>query len=172
MTRTSRVGGVLVAGAIVLGLRWGSTVAVMTSADDQAVLRVAFRARPERLEVCRDSTPEELAGIPAHMRQARVCTGAPATYRLQVQLDQETIVDEVVHGGGLRGDRPIYVLREAPVAPGERVVSVRLTRQEAGPPAPADALPDTVAFERRVQMVPHGVTLISYDEGTRTMDIR
>ena len=118
------------------------------------------------------STPEELAGVPAHMRQTRVCVGGPATYRLQVQLDEHVIADEIVHGGGLRGDRPIYVFRETLVTPGERVITVRFTRQEAGPPAPASAVPDSLVLERRVRLVPRGVALVTYDEEARTMAVR
>ncbi len=171
-TRTSHLGGVLLAGAIVLGLRWASTLAVTMAPGDEAVVRVAFRARPERIEVCRDSTPEELASVPAHMRQARVCVGGPATYRLHVRLDENVIADEIVHGGGLRGDRPIYVLRETLVAPGERLIVVRFTRQEAGPPAPASAVPDSLVLEHRVRLAPRGVALVTYDEETRTMEVR
>ena len=39
-TRTSHIGGVLLAGAIVFGLRWASTLAVTMSPGDEAVLRV------------------------------------------------------------------------------------------------------------------------------------
>ena len=172
MTDLARPVGFAITIAILLGLRWASTVAVTTSSENEAVLRVAFRARPERIEVCRDSTPEELAAVPAHMRQARVCVGQTATYRLQVRLDDEVIADEIVRGSGLRGDRPIYVFRERLVAPGDRAVFVRFTRQEAAPPAPESAVPESLVLERRVRLTPRGVALVTYDEEARAMDVR
>lgn len=172
MTHVHRIAGAVAVAALTLGLRWASAVPVAPDADDRGLLRVAFRARPERIEVCRDRTPEELAGVPAHMRQARVCDGVSATYRLEVELDERVVVAEVVHGGGLRRDRPIYVFREVPLPPGEVEIDVRFARREPAPPAPPGAVPDSLTLERRLHVAPRQVVLVTYDEERRTMEAK
>lgn len=178
MTLAARIPGLVVVVVALLGLRWMSDVPVSTSAGDEAVLRVAFRLRPERVEVCRDRTPDELAGVPMHMRQLQLCVGQSATYRLEVRRDDAVLVDEVVHGGGLRRDRPIYVSREWLVPPGVADVEVRLSREE--PQAREDTLHreqatrgvEPLAFEEHLVFAPRKVVLVTYDEERRVLDVK
>lgn len=95
-----------------------------------AELRLSWSARPERIEECRRLTEEEMQARPEHMRQTVECTGRLATYDLSVTVDGATLVTEVVRGGGLRNDRPMYLLRSLAVEPGERRVHVALRRRE------------------------------------------
>lgn len=172
MTRAARIPGLVVVVASLLGLRWASDALVSTAAGDEAVLRVAFRLRPERVEVCRDRTPEELAGVPIHMRQLQVCVGQSVTYRLKVRRADDVLVDEVAHGGGLRRDRPIYVFREWLVPPGAAEVEVRLSR-EGGPPreqAPWGVEP--LALEEQLVFASRKVVLVTYDEERRVLDVK
>lgn len=123
------------------------------------MIRLAWSARPERLETCRRQSDEELEQLPPHMRQRVVCEGATARYRLELHRDGIVQLDEVVRGGGARHDRPMYVLREFPVPPGSARLEVRFSRidRPATPPdSAAEATrgtgPDTVlpaARERR-----------------------
>jgi hypothetical protein len=172
MTRAARIPGVVAGVVFLLVMRWMSAVPVSTTAGDDAVLRVAFRLRPERVEVCRDRTPEELAGVPVHMRQLQVCIGQSATYRLEVSRDREVLVDEIVHGGGLRHDRPIYASREWTVRPGPGEVEVRLARQEVLPPEQAARGMPPLALKRRVTFVPRQVVLVTYDAEHRVLEVR
>ena len=95
-----------------------------------AQLRVSWRARPERIEVCRTLSAEELAKREEHMRQRVECTGRFATYDLRVDTDGRTLHQSVVRGAGLRHDRPLYVLREIEIAPGVHRVHVSFVRRE------------------------------------------
>src|SRR5690606_24552456 len=52
-----------------------------------AELRLSWSARPERIEVCRTLSAEELAARPVHMRREVECEGRSATYALQVAVD-------------------------------------------------------------------------------------
>ena len=71
------------------------------------------------------------------MRQRMECEGRAATYALRVSVDGVVRDSLIVTGGGLRQDRPIFLLRGYAVAPGERPVQVEFTRRES--PEAADS---------------------------------
>ena len=122
-----------------------------------ARLRLSWSARPERIEVCRTLSAEELAQREEHMRQRVECDGRFATYALRVESDGLMIGEAVVHGAGLRNDRPLYLLREYDVSPGLHRVRVSFTRRETtdddaaafAPTASVEA--DTGLFAGRAQ---------------------
>ena len=64
-----RVVGVLLAIGATVGLTRASS-ASLSPHGDQAILRLAWTARPERIEDCRQQSDEELSKLPAHMRLA------------------------------------------------------------------------------------------------------
>ena len=111
-------------------LAFASAVPVAYHPEDTARLRLSWSARPERIEVCRTVSAEELAEREEHMRQRVECDGRFATYALRVESDGQVIGETVVHGAGLRHDRPLYLLREYDVAPGVHRVRVSFTRRE------------------------------------------
>ena len=80
--------------------------------------------RPDRAETCRDRTQAELDALPVHMRTPRVCEQKVIPYRLIVRIDDGRPDTTVVLPAGARHDRPIYVLRDTLLAPGEHFVSV------------------------------------------------
>jgi len=111
-------------------LAFASAVPVAYHPQAAARLRLSWSARPERIEVCRQLSAEEQAQREEHMRQRMECVGGFASYALVVEVDGRAIGETVVHGAGLRHDRPLYVLRDFPVPPGEHRLRVRLTRRE------------------------------------------
>ncbi len=111
-------------------LAYASAVPMAYHPRDTARLRLSWSARPERIEVCRELSKEEQAQREEHMRQRVECEGGFASYALRVEVDGRAIGETVIHGAGLRHDRPLYVLRDFPVSPGEHRVRVRLTRRE------------------------------------------
>jgi len=122
---------VLIATAALLGLLgYGSAVPVTYHADEAARLRLSWSARPERIEKCRQLSAGEQAERGEHMRQRVECEGGFATYALRVEVDGHSLGEAVVHGAGLRHDRPLYLLRDYPVPPGSHRVRVTLTRRE------------------------------------------
>jgi len=99
-------------------------------AANDALIRLTVGGRPERIEQCRRLSDEELASVPAHMRQRVKCEGTTASYRLALQVDGlETLRDSLV-GGGIRHDRPIHLFREVTVAPGAHRIELRIARVE------------------------------------------
>jgi hypothetical protein len=122
--------GWTIAGATAFALVLLSHIDIPVHTGDEALLRVAWSARPERIETCRTLSDDELAGIPVHMRQRVVCEGATASYRLDVRRGDSTLASAVLRGGGLRRDRQIYVFREIALPSGRSELEVRLTRVE------------------------------------------
>jgi len=88
---TGRAVRLALAGAVVLGS--GAALAALSltpytaEPGDRAVVRLAWRARGERVRECRRLTGEELARLPQHMRQEEVCERRILSYRLRVDLD-------------------------------------------------------------------------------------
>lgn len=140
MTPLERALGIAVAVAAPIGIAWASTLPATPNDSADGVLRLAWTARPERVENCRTQSDEELAKVPAHMRQAVVCEGTTSAYRLEVRHEGAVILDQIVRGGGLRHDRPLYVSRDIPLPPGDAMVSVRFVRIDS-PGASASVKP-------------------------------
>lgn len=111
-------------------LAYASAVPLPYHPADSAALRLSWSARPERIEVCRTLSDDELAKVAEHMRQRVSCEGVFATYALRTEVDDELIGESVVRGAGLRNDRPLYLLRDYPIPPGRHRVRVSLLRRE------------------------------------------
>lgn len=95
-----------------------------------ARLRLSWSARPERIEVCRALSAEELARREEHMRQRVECDGHFATYALRVEADGRLLSESVIRGAGLRHDRPLYLLRDLDLSSGVHRVRVSFARRE------------------------------------------
>ncbi|HSR15711.1 MAG TPA: hypothetical protein VLL51_08160 [Gemmatimonadales bacterium] len=188
---------VLVTAAITL-LTAGLSRLPWRMAGGDAVIRLSWSGRPERLEVCRRLSDAELAERPAHMRQAVVCEGTTASYRFEVALDGTTVAEGLLRGGGFRNDRPIYLLRDLEVPPGEHDLRVTLARVESARPDSTDqaadsagltldrdvreaeerqrrrleALPAALRLEERVVLAPRQVLLVTYDPDARRLALR
>lgn len=129
MRRAPRVVlALIVTAAALLGMAWGSTAPLRVASASDAVLRVSLGARPERIEVCREQSDEELARLAPQMRQQVVCEGRTAQYRLQVHRNGQLIHSQIVRGGGLRQDRQLYVSRDLYVPPGAGSFAIHLAR--------------------------------------------
>src|SRR5579885_3628612 len=126
--RTRRALGAITAAASLAFLAALSRVPYAAEPGADALLRLAWRARGERVEQCRRLTPAELARVPAHMRQEIQCTGRIVPYRLRVALDGREVINELVQAAGARHDRPLYVFRELRVPPGPPALAVRFAR--------------------------------------------
>lgn len=179
----SRAAGLVLALAALALLAAFSGWRYRVHSGELSLLRVAFSARPERIEHCREVSEAELAARPVHMRQKIECAGQSATYRLQVELDSQIVTERVLHGGGIRHDRPISLLLEHPVPPGPHRVMVRLVRIEAADTT-AVTLTDSTRRSRQpplpvsLELIasptfnPARVLLVSYDIEQRRLVLR
>ena len=183
MTAGARAAGLLAALAVAIGTRWASTVPVATQGADAATLRLTWSARPERLEICRLATDDELARMPVHMRQPTICSGESAAYRLEVRRDDRVLLRETVRGGGWRHDRPVHVFHELAQPAGSAEIEVTFERIEAAPvehtvrrPNAAALqtaeLPARLELEEQIAFRPGGVVLVTYDPARRTLVTR
>ncbi|MFI5311627.1 MAG: hypothetical protein ACHQQ3_10360 [Gemmatimonadales bacterium] len=157
MSTTTRALGAVVAGAGLCALAWASTAPLRAARTADALVRLSWGARPERIETCRTQTDEELAKVLPQMRQRVVCEGTTARYRLDVRHDGSPIVSADVRGGGLRHDRELYVFREIAVPAGRSTLRVRFERADSVPserdqererPDSGDTLQGIIAPER------------------------
>lgn len=134
MIRPALVGrtvlAVLASAAALLFLARASASPLPYHAASASRLRLSWSAHPERIEVCRTLSAEELAERPEHMRQRVECDGRFATYTLRVEADGRVLAESIVRGGGLRHDRPIHLLRDHDLPAGAHQVRISFTRRE------------------------------------------
>lgn len=190
MSALRTIAGAALALAGALGIAWASSFEVRANPSATSVVRLAWGARPERVEVCRTQTDEDLAKLPQHMRQRVVCEGTTAQYRLEVRRNGAVIANAVVVGGGLRHDRQLYVFREIRVPSGSSAIDVRFNRidsvqaedgdddevGEASDVSPdretresderrrrrGEAVPATLSLRETVVLAPREVMLVTY----------
>jgi hypothetical protein len=178
MSGLDRAMGLAIAAATVGAIVWTSSAPMIVHGSDQGMLRVAWSVRPERIEVCREQSAEALAKLPQHMRQPLVCEGTSARYRLTVRRGGDLVVDRVLHGGGLRQDRRLYVFEELPLERGEVSFEVQLNRiddpraipgSRIGQPASAETVPPDLSLQRRVSVGARQVFLVTYSADRRAL---
>ena len=159
----------------------------------EAMVRLSWRARGERVEVCRVLSAEEQRSLPQHMRRERICEGTTAEYRLRVEVDGERRVEEPVQGSGEVQVRPLYVYRELVLPPGAHRLEVTFERTRpaedevdderegrdeqtegaAGRRRARDAaVPRRLELERTVRLRPREVLLVTYDPERRELVVR
>lgn len=177
----TRIAGAALALAAAVGIAHGSHVPLSLEDGAGAVLRVAFAARPERIEACRTLTPAELEALPAHMRQPVSCEGTTAQYELEVRRDGAVLSRERLRGGGMRSDRQLYVFHETAIPVGPSTIEVRLARLDTAITvvgAPTDSararrhdgeVPPLLELRESVTLGAREVVLVTYDGATRTL---
>ena len=190
----ARVAALAVAVILTAGLAALSRGEWRANREVQGALRLTWSARPERIETCRRLSESELEQLPAHMRQQLVCEGASATYRLRVWRGDSLLDDEVLHGSGLRRDRPMHVLRDYEVPPGTHRLRVEVRRVETPAtdtdPGVADtgmsldrgvreaeerqrrrleAIPAELLLDEEVVIAPREVVLVTWDADARRL---
>lgn len=187
-------GGATLVASLVLAA--GSRATWAPPASEDGILRLTLSARPERIESCRRLSDAELARRPVHMRQDQECQGRSASYRLRVWRNRTLLEDEVLHGSGMRRDRPIHLLSEYAVPAGSHALRIEVRRVEpASRPSLADsmasitspdrgmreaaerqrrrmeALPAMVVLEREVSIRSRAVTLVTWDPVARELRV-
>jgi coenzyme F420-reducing hydrogenase delta subunit/Pyruvate/2-oxoacid:ferredoxin oxidoreductase delta subunit len=75
---------------------------------------------------CRDFTEEELAAIPIHMRNSRVCDRKRSPVRLRVAIDGVTALQTNVSPSGIWNDGNSVTIERIPVDPGDHLVSLAI----------------------------------------------
>lgn len=151
-----------VAAALTLSLAGLSRMPWDPRRGEDALLRLSWRLQPAAGEPCAQPSEEELARLPTHMRNPQACQPSLTPHRLEVEVDGEELLAEWVRPSGVRGDRPLYVLEEIPVAAGVHRVVVRFR------PA-AEGKGELLSFRGSLLFGPRSVVLLTYDPGERRL---
>ncbi|HSJ10414.1 MAG TPA: hypothetical protein VK928_10885, partial [Longimicrobiales bacterium] len=128
---------------------------------DTATLRFSWRMSVKAQENCRARTQEELDALPVHMRTPEVCTRDDAAYVLVTRIDDTT--PDTVHllRGGVKGDRPLFVLEERVLPPGVHRVGVELQR------ITTEGAESMAALDTELELRPGGIALVTLDAADR-----
>ena len=115
---------VIVGAGLTAGIGWLSRAPYTPPGAETGVLRLSWRLRGANTEVCRARTPAELEALPLHMRMPEICESRSRPYRLVLVIDGGPADTLHIEPGGARRDRPVFVMHETPLAPGEHRVRV------------------------------------------------
>ena len=91
-----------------------------------AAVRLAVRTAAGKIEICRDASPAELAQLPIHMRQPRLCEEQPVAYRLTLTVDGQEARAVRAERRGMRGDRPLVIDELVAIPAGQHNLFVSL----------------------------------------------
>lgn len=102
--------------SIVLVLLLAGLVRVPIKADpafaSSSWLRLSIRLVGQNEKTCEEPSAEKLAATPQHMRALELCTFRAISYQLKLKIDGNELLNQVVHPGGFKQDKPIYVSHE------------------------------------------------------------
>lgn len=152
--------GGLLAAAVTAGVVALSRAPYTAAPGNDGELRLAWRWRSERVELCRQRGAEELAKLPAHMRSATACERRLRPYRLEVWVDGRPALNDSVRAKGAEADRPLSVFRRLPLAPGRYEVRVVFSPLAVAGDS-AHAAPSVL--ETSVVVAPRQVVLVTMD---------
>ena len=97
-----------------------------------AVVKLSFVHAGERLEECRERTPEELAKLAPNMRAALDCPRERSDVKVEVEMDGRVIQAVEAHASGLRRDLPSTVYRRLEVPAGRHTFRARMADDASG----------------------------------------
>jgi hypothetical protein len=137
-----------VSAVLMTGIAGLTRVPFTPDPTEDALIRLSWRYRGTAVETCRTLTDQERATLPLHMQRDTICDGSVPPHRLLVSVDGQTLEDGMVAPAGARGDRPMFVMREFRVAPGEHRLEVSFGA-EGDAAAPPLELSTTVDMGRR-----------------------
>jgi hypothetical protein len=135
------------------------------NADEGGVLRLSWRYQSRDAVDCRRPSAAELEALPTHMRNPDACISTPVPYALTLTIDGSVVLDETLHAAGARQDRPVFVLHEVALPPGEHQISVAFSSR----PEDDTVAPMTLAWSERLTVQPREIVLIGYDRESGTL---
>ncbi|MBI2311698.1 MAG: hypothetical protein HYU77_04250 [Betaproteobacteria bacterium] len=98
----------------------------------QALIRLTFSVAGQRLQECRERSPEELAKLAPNMRAAMDCPRERAPVTVELEMDGKPLYHVVVPPKGLKNDLPSTVYRRLAVLEGSHHFVARLRDRAAG----------------------------------------
>jgi len=93
---------------------------------EQSMITLALSHAGKPVEECRKKTPEELAKLPPNMRVLEECPRERSPVKIQVMLDDETVIDKNVSPPGLYKDQGVDIYHSVKVPIGEHRLEIRM----------------------------------------------
>lgn len=93
-------------------------------APGAAVLRLSFTHSGAR--TCRDRTAEELARLPANMRDDKICERRRAPVRIEMDIDGRPVLGADLRPSGLAGSGPSRIYHRLELPAGRYQVGIRM----------------------------------------------
>lgn len=156
----------LLAGAVVVGLTAAATrVPWQATSAESALLRLSWRTPALVLRNCDAARSSPTGPTSGAVVGAQFCSGEGVAWALDVRVDGADVVQDTIHSAGVRGDRPIYVLRTVPMTPGSHRIEVSFR-----PIFPADAaVPDSVrdralGLQAAIDLADRDVLLVTVEQ--------
>jgi hypothetical protein len=123
---------------------------------DQAMVKLSLRHSGELLGECHQLDAEELAKLPATMRAPADCPRERAPLELVLEVNGETILDELIMPRGLHQDGMASMYRRVNVPSGPVTLKVRMKDHPGQKDFPYSA-------ERELTLRPAQVLVIDFD---------
>ncbi len=86
---------------------------------DEAMITLAISHAGERVEECRQMSPEEMAKLPANMRVAVDCPRERSPVNISIFLDDMPVIEREVTAPGLYSDQGVDIFQSVRVPTGE-----------------------------------------------------
>lgn len=155
----------VLSGVVVVALTAAASRVPWSATDPGiAMLRLSWRAPAMMLETCEPLAPGRGGQIPEHMRGAQLCEGEGIPWSLDVRVDGAAAVRDTIEPAGIRGDRPLYVLRTVTVEPGTHALAVSFRPLFPAGEEVADSLARRAfALETTVDLGEREVLLVTID---------
>ena len=95
---------------------------------DETLIKLSFRHAGQLKEVCRERTPEEIAGLPMYQRKATtVCPSRErADVVVELEMDGKQLLHEVLRPTGWAHSSNANIYRRIPVKAGVHTLKVRM----------------------------------------------
>lgn len=95
-------------------------------AADQALIKLSFSHKGQRIAECRQRSAEELAKLAPNMRVAMDCPRERSPITVELELDGQLVHQQTLKPTGLSRDGVSYLYKRFPVLAGEHHLTLRL----------------------------------------------
>lgn len=150
------------AGVVALFSSWPT---FRTLQPQEALITISVAHHGQRLQPCREQTPEELAQLPPTMRVPARCPRERAPLLLEVDIDGETVLQQRAQASGLSRDGAARLYRRMPVPAGTHRIAVRL--RDSNRSQGFDHVREEV-----VELEPLEILVLDFDSGRREITFR
>ena len=102
--------------------------------EGQAQIKLSFAHGAARTKECRRLTAQEIAKLPANERRPNTCSRERIDMKVQLLVDDASLLEAELKPTGLSGDGPARVYHKFTVPPGKHVITARLrdSRRSSG----------------------------------------